>query len=458
MNGRKTSTRHSAQALTLFCALALPACGWSNTIACVTNNSQLVTALNEVQFTPLTIKVATGNYDLKNTFWHGQLSNGFYTYTSASQLAQISSGSEILGGYNNDCSTRSIAVGNTTFTDSGITDSIVDDGAFPLGDFTLEGVTWSVRNGVWLLSGFAPFNAKTGSMVLLRRNAFINAPNNGPNILWEQTDDGGSIVRIVENLFASNAIGSHCALSVEATGGSPAVQVINNTVVDNSGSGARGACFDNVNYPPEGTSGNATYYIYNNIFFGSGSKDLEILDENRTTQLALLYDNVVGSRVAGTSPEFETNTQTGDPKLDGNYQPIQAPVSPVINTGNNSVPGGLPSVDLAGQPRLVGSRVDRGAYESTVDFSNVQMVSKHGFDDGSAGTLSAAVANINTNNGGSIKFNITDGGACPWVITLGDELDIAANATINGYSQIGSSTNDLDPGDDAKLCIIVEAG
>ena len=132
-------------------------------------------------------------------------------------------------------------------------------------------------------------------------------------------------------------------------------------------------------------------------------------------------------------------------------------MSPVINSGNNSVPGGLPSVDLAGAQRLVGSKVDRGAYESTVDFSNVQTVSKHGFDDGSAGTLSAAVGNINS-GGGTIKFNITDGGACPWVITLGDELDISANATINGYSQTGTSVNTLDTGDDATICIIIEAG
>src|SRR6185295_16161947 len=73
---------------------------------CVGNDTDLKTALNQAQNISVTIKIARGTYDLKNTVWHDFATN----------LAVIRSGSQVLGGYSADCSSRIIAVGNTVIT------------------------------------------------------------------------------------------------------------------------------------------------------------------------------------------------------------------------------------------------------------------------------------------------------------------------------------------------------
>src|SRR5262249_40941040 len=138
--------------------------------------------------------------------------------------------------------------------------------------------------------------------------------------------------------------------------------------------------------------------------------------------------------------------------------PIESPPSPVINSGDNNVPGGLPAHDLDGGPRLVGNKVDRGAFESSIDNEFLQSVTNT--NDSGAGSLRAAIANANANGSGGalIKFNI--GTTCgPHVITLASPLPaITAPVYINGYTQTGSVENDLDVGDDATQCVILEAG
>jgi len=133
-------------------------------------------------------------------------------------------------------------------------------------------------------------------------------------------------------------------------------------------------------------------------------------------------------------------------------------VSPVINAGSDNPPGGLPATDLDGGPRLVGTRVDRGAYESSLDYTMTRSVSKTA-DDGTAGTLRNAIADVNTNGEGKITFNIGTGCANPHVITLDHtkpDLTLTVDSLVDGYTQPGAVANGIDPGDNATICVILE--
>lgn len=409
----------------------------ANQTRCVTNNAQLADAIDLARFSPVTIMVATGTYDLKNTDWHDGVDN----------IRRFTNGSQLLGGYGNDCSTRDIQVGNTKFDDS--TGGTYRD-AFDIGgNATIEGISWIMPGGmtftIGALNGVAP-----ASVILFTRNAFMNQPSNGRfSISWYGQSGDGNTLRVVDNLVADNhVLTGYCAFGVSVHFSNPDVEVINNTIVANSGSEIGGCMLND----DGGDPGTATYQLYNNIFYGNGDDTSDLATDNGKL---ILVNNVIGS-FAGQSPEHQEGTQTGDPKLNASYQPIQSPPSPVINTGNNSVPGGAPTVDINGNPRIVGGRIDRGAFESTVDFSNTQTVTSNA-DDLTAGTLRTAIKNVNLNGGGRIKFDLGTG-CGPHVITLGSALpDLTADMTIEGFSQTGASANTLDPGNDATVCIILEA-
>lgn len=421
---------------TLLAAAAQPLL--ANQTRCVTNNAQLADAIDLTRFSPVTIRVATGTYDLKNTDWHdgGTITRLF------------TAGSQLLGGYSSDCSTRNIQVGNTKFDDSASGTFI--DGFDVSGNATIEGVTWIMPGGMLISIGYLQ-GVVPNSEILITRNAFINEPSNARfDVEWYGANGDGNTIRIVDNLVANNRLqAGYCAFGMSVHYSNPDVQIINNTIVANSGSQGLGACMLN---DDGGAPGYATFQLYNNIFYGNADGTQDLYTD---TDKVVLVNNVIAS-FTGQAPEHQEGTQTGDPKLNANFQPIQSPPSPVINTGNNSVPGGAPAVDINGNPRIVGGRIDRGAFESTVDFSNTQIVTSNA-DDLSAGTLRTAIKNVNINGGGRITFDLGTG-CGPHVITLNSALpDLTADMAIQGFTQSGASVNDIDPGNDASVCIILEA-
>jgi len=78
--------------------------------------------------------------------------------------------------------------------------------------------------------------------------------------------------------------------------------------------------------------------------------------------------------------------------------------------------------------------------------------------DAGPGSLRAAITAANATSGTIINFAI--GSGCgPHVITLTTSLpDITAETHIEGYSQPGASPNDLNVGDDANICVILDGG
>ena len=408
---------------------ALPAAAAT---VCVPADMTLAAALNQAQTTATSIHLVQGNYDLANTVWHRGVAVG----------TVIKSGSELIGGYTAACAGRNIGAGNTVLTDS-VPSGFDAAGTFVKGDLTVEGITFKLQNGL-LLSA----QDGTGGTLLLLRDAFLDTSGNVVEVAWRV--DG--TIRIVDSLYANNG-GFSCLVDVRVTGGSPNVDFINNTVVGNTvGAGTNSAaCFGNY-----GPSSSASFRLYNNIFYGtlgSGGTDLSV-----NTNLSKLIDNQIGTHAySGGAPGSAAGNQTADPQLNANYRPIQAPPSPVINAGSDNPPGGLPVSDLDGGPRLVGTRVDRGAYESSIDYTLVTSVTKV-VDDGSAGTLRAAIDAVNSNGEGKITFNIGTG-CGPHVITLDNtkpDLTLTVDSLVDGYTQTGAMVNMIDPGDNATICVILE--
>lgn len=412
---------------------------------CVASDADLANALDIARSVPVTAKIVqhaltaqNQPYDLKNTLWN-------------TAFVGAQSGTELLGGYTAGCASRDIAVGNTRL---GNTSGLLFATVSPRGNLTIEGLTFQAPKGLGVhLGSDDPHGLKVapGSTILFRRDAFLGATNNELYFYWQQAADSDSTIRVVDSLFANNAnTGYLCSLYVEVVSGGPEIDITNNTVADNTDI-LGGGCF----YDDAGATGK--FYLYNNIFYGSGAG---VDDLVTNTDQVLLFNNVFGTR-SGPEPISKGGNLTSDPKLTASYRLTEIPQSPAINAGKNAVPnGGLPASDLDGGPRVVGSVVDIGAYESSIDPKPVQTVTKT-VDDGSAGTLRAAINSINSNGGGTIKFGITSG-SCPHLITINNaagELDpIIVDATIDGYSQAGALANDLDVGDNAVICVILEAG
>ena len=226
----------------------------------------------------------------------------------------------------------------------------------------------------------------------------------------------------------------------EHTGASASFTLNNNTVFNNGvGCG--------VDVTPT-----ANLVAYNNIIYGNTGP--ELFTDTQVT--SFLVDNVIDSHVYD-GPVIQTGTLTGDPKLNGTFHPIESPPSPVINSGDNDVPGGLPANDLDGSPRVVGSTVDRGVYESNVDDAFILHVTNT--NDSGSGSLREAITSANSNGGFNI-IEFTIGTGCgPHTITLNSALPaIKASVLINGYTQTGSAENDLDIGYDAVFCIVLDGG
>jgi parallel beta-helix repeat protein len=400
---------------------------------CVANDAQLQTALVQAETNPIDIEIVRGSYDLAYSEWH-------------TTDRYVVDGTRLLGGYAAGCASRDIEPGNTIIDDSR---SNAQNGAYPTGSLTIEGLTWNSPNGIFLEADTDAYAADfpPNASIVFRRDVFAGVSGGGVKMQWGQDEDAGGTVRFVDTVIAANT-GQTCSLWVEVTRGSPTVQLVNNTFVDNTGaldSRGAGVCVTN-NYLNDDGSG--SLFATNNIFYGNDTTDLY------SDAFASLVDNVIGPH--HTPVGVEIGTLSSNPHLDSDYRPIESPPSPVINSGSNSAPGGLPHTDLPGRARIVGTAADRGAYESSIDDAFLQAVTNT--SDSGAGSLRSALTGALAHGSGLITFDI--GSGCgPHVITLSSPLPaMTATMIINGYSQTGSSANDDEYGDNANTCVILEAG
>lgn len=189
--------------------------------------------------------------------------------------------------------------------------------------------------------------------------------------------------------------------------------------------------------------------LQNSVFENDGAE--VSIDGGDLFAIRNRYDslNVVNGSIAQNVSNINA-----DPQLQASGLPSNS--SPLVNAGSRFVDGGLPTLDLAANPRNVGTNPDLGAFETSVN--NVAVLQVTNTAASGVGSLAAAIASANAFNGTqSIEFDIP--GACPRVITLSSTLQITDALRIKGATQPGTVLNSLGFGGyNGAPCIVLNAG
>ncbi|MEO5624207.1 MAG: right-handed parallel beta-helix repeat-containing protein, partial [Dokdonella sp.] len=349
----------------------------------------------------------------------------------------------IEGGYNSDCSARTRDPDNTIVDGDSIYafqvmvvhgDASIDavrfqhfntfGGALTIQHQDTDGQNTTISTSEFLSMGFAEYRIGAGSATTrVIDTLVVNAPGEGLSLAYQ--DYGNSPYEPVDSVVTV---------------------LTNDTVV---GSGDYGVLVE---------SAGATT-IANTIAWNNVHRDifLERGDSGTTAMPAIFlsdtYATLYGSEAAGSS-----GTLHSDPQFVASNDFHLQNTSPAINSGSLLVPGGLPYTDIQGNPRVVGSAPDRGAYESSLDDTLPFILTVTNTADTGAGSLRQAILDANANpDVNIITFDI--GGACPQTITIGSDLpSVSAGVLINGFTQSGSTANTSTFADNAHRCIIIDGG
>jgi hypothetical protein len=415
--------------------------------ACVTNGAELQSAM--LQW----LLMDSGTMTIK-------LTKGTYTLQASGEFAAVRGVNlNLLGGYRpgTNCTERDVDATNTVL--AGGNSSAVTFWISALGDVTIEGLTFAnLRNGFSLRHDLDA-NA-SGHAFSVRYNIFrdfqVLAKNDNVSLEGGVVVDGGLYMSYTGAIvsFKNNLV-----YNVQMTDSLPAVMLISghdgdlivayNTIAFNNRSARIGA-----------VAPMFTPQLVNNILWNGAATALKF-------EIGLVGPdaryNVLGP-VQGILSNDVANIYA-DPQWGANYH--LAPGSPAINSGGAAqlVTGGYPSHDLDGNARVVGSAIDRGAYESpyddatdftvtsTVDASHSMNASVNCNAGSSTCTLREAIVRANASAGSSkIQFALP----CPTVlIPTGPLPDITSAVTIDGYTNPGAAPNTSGTEFNASLCVYV---
>jgi parallel beta-helix repeat protein len=464
MNMKRPSRIKSAwmaRACAVLLALA-PLTGHATVLQfCVATQAQLDGAMQSaalLSFIPHVIRIKTGSYQLVNP-----IAPVSYEYYQAIPIAPL----QLLGGYNADCSVRSVNPLNTLLDNIQIVAPLA-----PQGDVLIEGVTITDQGLKFAVREIDDVDIELRSNILRDAYAgsFMNVDEDiYPTLarqlfLFYYTGSNNGHVRLINNLsYNIDNLGSggsmfrlisRAAVGHNVPDDDIGLFVANNTVIQ--GDDAVTAAIENNGWAPA--------YYYNNVFVptdpgGAGYTGFGIRNGYGDT---VVSNNLYGSCDCNDANHEHINmanviiTSLGDAGFvdapTSNYRML--PNSLAVNSGNTGILTSLPFRDLDGAPRLSGSSVDRGAYEFST--SNAAGVVTNTNDSG-AGSLRAAITS--TNSSGSIdKIVFSIPGTCPRTIALASPLPLITDTLlIDGFSQPGSSPNSLDRGNNAKLCVLLKS-
>ena len=351
---------------------------------------------------------------------------------NGSELVVLANRLNLLGGYAPGCGARTVDPSNTVIDGLGG----LDLEWYELGlGVTIEGITFQ--------------NAAT-----LRLNGALECADYGNAVTWRRTivSGGAGDLRVGSScgplLFQNNLLRLPLGAVIEQTPKQLAldVYIVNNTFMTTSdGIGLR-----LLRHDEDDTS--SKFYVSNNIMWGSSGSDFDFATWVDLPEV-IAWNNIWGISLVplvGGGGNLSV-----DPQLDANGIPA-APGSPAINSGHNSPPGGLPAVDIIGNPRLVGSAVDRGAFESAV-VDTTELVVTHAGDSG-PGSLRQAILDANSlPNFNTIRFAIPgDFGAI--LLPQSPYPDIVTPMRIDGFTQPGAEPNDSSWSNNATYRITIAGG
>ncbi len=372
-----------------------------------------------------------------------RLEQGTYNLSSSSVLRLDSQSPiklyrtfQLLGGYTNNCVSRTVNATNTILTNSAARrlkwnflrdvliqgihfssfDNPIDIENFDIDDTeqTLEISNTRFTGG----SGQLDFSVESGSDV--SRIRFKN------NQIFGRATDTNCVARF----FGDNSSGTIVQLTAS-----------NNTMAGNGTTGNDLICFGYIDIPQ----------FYNNIFYTNGGDDLlgngtngSVTASNNIWQSTSGFTFLSNVNNLTSNPLF-VDYPSGDLRLQG--------ASPASNSGTSGVPNGLGSVDVDGEPRVVGIAVDRGAHES--GNSGLFALTVTNTNNSGTGSLREAITLANDTPGlNAIFFNIA--GSCPRSINVSSSLpEITESLVVDGGTQPGSIANSYDIGFNGERCILL---
>jgi hypothetical protein len=398
-------------ALAVALTFGLPAPALAVT-ACVTNSTELQQALNNASdAADDDIRLQTGNF---------QLSDDYVPFRGDFKLS---------GGWNSGCSLN-LPLNNFSQINAQASNQqlrlLAENGEISVSrlifsnfdDISLDQATGNVASGELLLERSRVVGARV----------FISTKSLS--------------VRVQNSIISGHASTAILIINNTTTGARPDVLVQFNTIVQPTSPTSPGLIINGVR--PLGRVD-----VYNNVINGHNA-DLTLLGQEMTVA-SNHYNTIALSNGASLSPS-STRNLSGNPGLNSlaPFAPVE-PNAAVINSGSNTL--SLPSRDFLGGVRLVGSRPDMGAIESSVNNSSEIAVTN--LNDAGAGSLRAAITTANTNPAlKTISFNIS--GSCPRTINLLSPLPaLTRPVLIDGYTQPGSAPNEATTSFDGTLCVVL---
>jgi hypothetical protein len=321
---------------------------------CVQNAAQLGTALADAG--------NGGAHNGQNNTIH--IGSGTFTTTGVPFFFGTTSGADLTidGGWNSICTIQSPSPGATVL-DGGSLTQVLSIGTN--GDLTVMRLTIS--------HGSYAGGAGSGAAIALNGTNANAIAIFSSNVVRDNTStvgggaglaiSGNGTVTVEDSLFTGNSSTTVAAFSVNLTVGT--AYLTNNTITNNTNS-TSGSAITSIG------SSTATGFVSNTISYanqGPSIKDFH-LDGIGTVQFVHSdYISIDGTAAAGIG-----NFTNVDPKFVGAADYHLRDLSPLLRAGTATPTGGLPTMDLEGNPRSSGGKVDLGAYQ------NVYLIFANGFD------------------------------------------------------------------------------
>ena len=305
-----------------------------------------ITAQNNAQNN--LIKIVRGNYSTGGVA---------FSYDATNSMAD--GNLVVRGGFNADCSTQ---IMNPTLTvlDGGGAAGILSV-AGGSGSITVQYLTIQDGNGTTSFDVGSLAGDVTASFNIVR----YNQPSSALGAALRVTAVG--TIHVDNNLVHDNSLGDgYGSVAILAAGAGDSF-VTNNTVTGNTNA--------NVGQPVGGvyfsyffTSATPSAYFSNNIFYNNSNYGLYV--NSTAVPQSHLSNNDIGTTNLDTTccANVSRAPQFVD-KVGGNFH--LAATSPLLGGGTTAPMGGLPLIDLDGNPRFFNGLVDLGAYErGDVIFAN----------------------------------------------------------------------------------------